>query len=134
MNRPAAIGVKILAIAATFAIVVPLVEYVDTEHPIHNPPYLVLLATKILVRGGFFVLLITLIVLFGQIVRLLLPGFPEGCATIAELSLFTDTSITRDGGENGWTLDEVNAEVRSVFATVARMPEDSLSMQRTLNE
>jgi len=121
-----------LGIILTYAIVIPLAKWSDETHPIHDPPFLLRMAAKVVVRGGFFVLLILLIVVLRGIGSLIFPGFPEGCGTLSELSLFSAVSKPPGESTRGWTLEEVRDHVRDIVAKVERLPADSIDMKRAL--
>lgn len=132
---PIALKVAIaLAVVATYAIVVPLAEWSDQAHPVHDPPFLVRTGAAILVRGGFFILLILLVIIFREIGGLLFPGFPAGCATLSELALFTGALNPATESSPGWTLEQVRDEVRDVVSKVAKIPRTAINMQWKLAE
>ena len=86
---------------------------VDTENPLMKG------LAKIIVRGGFFVLLIGSMLGLGYIFRRAFPAFPPGCRTVGQLGAFL--SAKEETGGEAWTKEAVWCEVRGIVARTLRV-------------
>lgn len=113
---------SLLAVAATFAITVPLAQGLDRTVSIDTEDSVTRLMARFIVRGGFFGILILFTFALVFLFRLLFPAFPDRCRTIGHLAARLPRQHTPDA-ETRWTREQIWAEVRRIIATPLNLDE-----------
>jgi hypothetical protein len=124
MGWAAALAV-ILALALTYGIVVPLTQIADRSGVSAGEDAVGRIIARIVVRGGFFVILIGAIIGFGLLFRWWFITFPSGCRTVGHLSIWlAGPPGSPPFAEFNWTPESVWTEVRRIVARSFEVPED----------
>ena len=113
----------VLALAITFGTTIALAQWLDQAHPVRDPSVFVTLVAKLIVRGGFFVILTGCGFVFALLFWKLFPTFPGGCRTVRHLSGYLNTGT---GVRESWNSELVWAEVRRIIAETLRVPESQV--------
>ena len=114
-------AVVFAALAVTFGTVVPLAQWLDRAHAIDAGDNVQMLFARIMVRGGFFGLLIVSVVLFALIARWMVPVFPPGCRTVGQLAAGVQRTSPRQSSDPVWDGGTVWEDVRHIVARQLRV-------------
>ena len=109
------------ALGVTFGTVVPLSQWLDRTHAIDTTNNVQRVIARIIVRGGFFVLLMISVVVFALIARWIVPVFPQGCRTVGQLAAGIQRTSPRQSSDPVWDSATVWEAVRRVVARQLRV-------------
>lgn len=124
----------ILSLAITFGTTIPLVQYLDEKAPIHTQSTTERTFAEVIVRGGFFGLLLASSIVLTLVFWALFPVFPGSCRTIGHIAAYLPGERPADMPITPWTKELVSSEVHHIIADCLDVPEEQIRPSTPCNE
>ena len=116
----------ILSLAIAFGTTIPLVQYLDEKAPIHTQSTTERTFAEVIVRGGFFGLLLASSIVLTLVFWALFPVFPGSCRTIGHIAAYLPGERPADMPITHWTKELVSSEVRRIIADCLDVQEEQI--------